>query len=263
MVASVNAMPLRPSLLPSATAIAALFLVGCGNSNRTEKPVAGGQVSTASETPKPPEPAASPALVEQRSPAAARPATGSGKTLVDPTGVDLFFLQYSLSGLEAPFGEIASLDQRVRSGNAVSPDAARTRVEAELRARADAVRGTEFLEVNLNETFGMYDSKSKELDFDMVDGTFIPFHHVFGREVDLVLTNGSQAQAWKLEPAEAEDVFRRNGGDRRVLLALKLQVLDAPPAVGSGPTKIDTRVLEYEVKSAWKRTDLGKVVVAR
>ena len=40
-------------------------------------------------------------------------------------------------------------------------------------------------------------------------------------------------------------------------------VLDAPPAVGSGPAKIDTRVLEYEVKSAWKRTNLGKVVVAR
>lgn len=241
-------------LISSIVALTAALVCGCG---RTQ---AGGSLGE------------HPAAASQGS-TAAPPAGGvnggtgaaavDGRLLAEPTGVDLFFLQYSISGAQPPFSDLAKMDATVRSANEFNRDSTLAKVETELRARAEAVRGTKLLQVNLNDSFGQYDNKYKEYDFQMGSGTVIPFYSVFGREVQLALTNGGLAQAWRLEPSEAEDVLRRTSGDRNVMLVLKLQVLDAPPAVNDSPMRINTRVLEYEIRSRFKNVNLGRVVVGK
>jgi hypothetical protein len=192
-----------------------------------------------------------------------RSAPGMGKTLIDPSGIDLFFLQYAVSGATPPFADLAKLDTTVQSADEFSRDATLAKVEAQLRARASAVHGTSYLQVNLINSFGQYDGKYKEYDFQMVNGTTISYSGIFGREVDLTLTNGGFAETWKLDPTEAEDVLRRTGGSRSVVLVLKLEILDAPPPVNDAPLRINTRILEYEIQSQFKNVRLGKVIVSK
>jgi hypothetical protein len=247
-------MRLNALFISSIVALTAAIVTGCG---RGQAGAHGAEQATAS----PRGSAAAPPAGGMNNGTA--PAAVDGKLLTEPTGVDLFFLQYSVSGLQPPFSDLAKLDTTVRSANEFNRDSALAKVEAELRARAEAVRGTKLLQVNLNDSFGQYDTKYKEYDFQMGSGTVIPFYSVFGREVQLALTNGGLAQAWKLEPSEAEEVLQRTGGDRHVMLVLKLQVLDAPPALNDAPMRIDTRVLEYEIRSAFKNVNLGKVIVGK
>jgi hypothetical protein len=253
------------TLLPVASLVtfAAFVPTGCGRGQVNRSPESAAATGGAQPN------AATTAHVNPASPTAEGTTKGStplgdaGKLLTDPDGIDLFFLQYSISGAAPSFSDLAGLDSTVQSANEFNRDDARAKVEAQLRARAEAVRGTRLLQVSLNDSFGQYDPKYKEYDFQMGSGTVVPFNSLFRREVDLALTNGGLAQSWKLEPSEAEDVLRRTGGDRHVLLVLKLQVLDAPPPVSGAPLRINTRVLEYEIRSTLKNIHLGQVIVEK
>jgi hypothetical protein len=149
-----------------------------------------------------------------------------GRTLASFDGTDLFFLQYVVSGAEPPFRELAKLDPAYRSVNEFNRDAVLGRLAAQLRARAEAVRGVRFLQINLSDSFGEYDSKYKEFDFSIDTGNTVDFS-AFGRRIQLAFTNGGLARNWKVEPAEAEDLLRRTNGDRHVVLAMKLEIIDA------------------------------------
>ncbi len=107
--------------------------------------------------------------------------------------------------------------------------------------------------------FGEYDTKYREFDFNLGNGTRIQYT-AYGREISLVLTNGGRAQNWTLEPSEAEDVLRRTSGDRHVVLLLKLEVTGTAPAVGAGALLINTRIVEYEIRGHGN-VRLGNVVV--
>ena len=181
----------RTTLLISSIAVlTAALIIGCGRgqADRSQAPAA---------RPGAEQPTASQHGSASGAPGTA-PAADDGKLLTEPTGVDLFFLQYSISGAQPAFSDLAKLDPAVRSANEFNRESVLAKVEAELRARADAVRGTKLLQVNLDDSFGQYDTKYKEYDFQMGSGTVIPFYSVFGREVQLALTNGGLAQAWKL-----------------------------------------------------------------
>lgn len=253
-------MRMRPSKLRSICAAAGMsLLAGCGQPSGTQKSSAGTVYpqSNSLAARSNPNQALSNRVAAQSQSAPLE----EGKLLVDPAGVDVFFLQYAISGASPDFTELANLDPAVQAANEFSRNATRARVEGELRARAGSVQGTTLLQVNLNDSFGEFDSKYREYDFKMGNGSVIPYFAVFGREVDLALTNGGLAQSWRLEPSEAEDILRRTGGDRNVLLVLRLQILNAPPAMNGAPMRINTRILEYGIRSSLKDIPLGKVVV--
>ena len=184
----------------------------------------------------------------------------ANRELANPEPIELYFLHYLLAGTEPPFRDLAKLDPAFRSANEFNRDAALARAEADLRAKAETVKGVKFLEVNLEDAFGEYDSKYKEFDFTIGNGSRISFG-AFGRQINLVLTNGGLAQSWQLDPAEAQDVLRRTAGDRKVVLVLKLELIGAPPAA-SGTTllSINTRILQYEIRSR-RNVRLGNIVV--
>jgi hypothetical protein len=184
---------------------------------------------------------------------------GGGKLLVEPDENDIFFLYYAASGANPSFSEIADLSNAVKSADEFNRGATHAKVEAELKAKLESVKGVGFLQVNLNDSFGQYDDKYKEYDLDMGNGTTIPFS-AFGRNIDVVLTNGGLAQSWKLDSSEAAQVLKKNGGNRNVQLLLHLQVLDAPPATSDSRLRINVRVLDYDVRS-YGGDRLGRVVV--
>ena len=183
------------------------------------------------------------------------------RTLVDPTGTDLLLLHYAVSGSEPPFREIAQHDPSVQAANEFDREALITKVSEQLKATARTVRDVRALQVSIEGYFGQYDEKYREFDFDLSDGTVIS-KLAFGREVDLVLSNGGLAQSWPMEPSEAADVLRRTGGNRQVVLVLKLEILDAPPAIEGAPLRINTRIAEYEIRSK-QNLRLGRVVVRK
>ncbi len=182
--------------------------------------------------------------------------SGGGKQLVSPDAEDVVFLYYGLSGEDPSLSEIADLSTASKEFGRAE---AHAKIEAQLKAKLDAVKGVKFLQVNLNNSFGQYDEKYKEYDFDLGTGTSIPFT-AYGRNVELVLTNGGLAQSWKLDPPDAAEVLRKNGGGRGVRLVLHLRVLDAPPSAGDSRLRIDVRILDYDILS-YRGDRLGRVVV--
>jgi hypothetical protein len=166
------------------------------------------------------------------------------------------FLYYATSGENPPLSEIADLSTASKEFNR---DDAHAKIEAQLKAKLEAVKGVKFLQVNLGSSFGQYDEKYKEYDFDLGTGTTIPFT-AFNRNVDLVLTNGGLAESWKLDPSEAAEVLRKNGGSRGVQLLLHLQVLDAPPSTSDSQLRINVRILDYDIHN-YRGDRLGRVVV--
>jgi hypothetical protein len=66
-----------------------------------------------------------------------------------------------------------------------------------------------------------------------------------------------------VEPADAQDILRRSDNDRRVVLAAKLEILNAQPVVNDRTLTLNVRILEYVIWSNSKHIQLGKVVVKR
>lgn len=178
----------------------------------------------------------------------------------NPDGATVYLLQCEYSRVAPPYEAMAQWDNAVRSADEFHKPEAITQAEANLKARAASLEGVKTIVVNLQSQFSEYDSQYGEYDFDINDGTYISYT-AFGREVRIALTNGTMAQVWKLNSKDAENVLRRNKGQRYATLVLTLALLDSPPAVSGEPTMLNAKVVGYDVLAAPGNVKLGSVVV--
>jgi hypothetical protein len=114
--------------------------------------------------------------------------------------------------------------------------------------------------VNMNSTLSEYDNDHHEYDLDINDGSFISYY-IFGRTVQLALTNGTAAQVWSLADNEAESVLKRNHGGRYVTLVLNLSLMESPPAVDGQPMILNARITGYDILAGFGSMRLGHVDV--
>lgn len=183
--------------------------------------------------------------------------------LAQPSALDLHLLAYHIAGAEPPLSALAALDPKVRAADEFKRASVAEEVERQLQSRVQSLEGVKRLKVNLSANLGEFDAKYNEYDFvGLGDGTYIPSQSPFGREVRLALTNGSEAQAWKLEPKEAEAVLQRNRGSRYVTLVMTLEILTAQAPIDGQPLVIDTKVVEYDVLGSDESVRLGKVALS-
>lgn len=188
----------------------------------------------------------------------------AGRTLVQPADLDLFFLTYQAAGVEPPFAVLAGRDPKVGQADEFTRQKAAEEVERQLRARAESVRDVRFLQLNLNATFGEYDSRYGEFTFaGLGDGTYISSGSPFGSNVRVALINGGQAQGWPLDAQEAEAVLQRNRGERWVTLVLRLEIVGAAQPVDGVPLVLDTKIVGFDVMAGDGRTRLGRVALDR
>lgn len=115
------------------------------------------------------------------------------RLLVNPEGPDLYFVQQRLAHTQPPFDTLAELDSDVKAAYEFHRKDAFSKALDRLRAKDKGVEDVQEVVVNLNAMFSEYDSKYKEYDFDINDGSYISYNNVFGRELRLALTNGSVA----------------------------------------------------------------------
>lgn len=181
--------------------------------------------------------------------------------LVNPEPTTLYFLQQRLAHTLPPLDALTQFDPDVQHADEFHKKDAVDKARNRLVAKQESVNGVTELVINLQSNFGEYDDQYKEYDFDLSDGTNIPFQWPFSREVRLALTNGTKAQTWSLSPDEAAAVLAKTKGRRYATLVLKMKVLDSPPAVDGEPMIINCKIEEYEILDNFTSRHLGKVVV--
>lgn len=182
-------------------------------------------------------------------------------SLNEPKADDLAFIAYRVARVEPPFTSWAEdvvkpLDEFKR------PNAQRV-IETTMRSRFEQLKNTNVLRINLSSSFGEYDDQYHEFDFNINDGSFIPFDMPFhNTRITINLTNGSIAQAWPLPPADVEKLLHKLKNRRYVTLSLKLQVIRATASTISGePISLDTKILEYDILNDLTSAKLGHVDV--
>lgn len=185
----------------------------------------------------------------------------AAQVLHAPSAVVVYLLQEKFSSAAPDYDVMATFDPAVRAANEFKKDDATRHAVADLKKSAENLGSVTGVVVNLSATFSQYDPDAHEFEFDLGSDTFMTYS-AFGREVHLVLTNGSAAQSWSLPPAEAEKILKRTNGSRYVILALTLELLPSPPATPNEPAQLNARIVSYDVLDQFGRTKLGSVTVA-
>ncbi len=179
----------------------------------------------------------------------------------NPDASAVYLLQYRFAHLVPAYEAMTLWDSAVRSADEFHKPEAIRQADANLRAKAASLESVKTIVVNLGSRFTEYDTQYNEYDFDINDGSYIPYT-AFGREVRIALTNGTKAQIWKLAPKDAEDVLRKNRGDKFATLVLTLSLLDSPPAVQGEPMVLNAKIVGYDVLAHFGSARLGSIVVA-
>ena len=177
----------------------------------------------------------------------------------DPTSVTL--LQYKYSKVAPPYATLAACEESVKSADEFHKDAALKLAQARLAGRFAEMQDTVKLIINLSSSFSEYDSDHGEYDLDINDGTVISAYNACSKEVRIALTNGTNAQTWKLDPAEAQRVLEKNRNIRNVIAILKLTLLPSSQAVDGEPAVLNAKVVGYDVLSLMGDRKLGAVAV--
>lgn len=167
--------------------------------------------------------------------------------LASPSAQEMYYIQNFVAGTEPAYRELAKRDPEYNRANEFDRETVLNRLEANLRKGAEHLKSVRLLRVNVADSFGEYDPRYQEYDFTISNGSSFSFN-AYGKGVELVVTNGSMAQGWKLNPSQAEDVLRRNDGSRRVTLVLHLSIDDATPALGNSAAKLNAHILDCEIR---------------
>jgi hypothetical protein len=178
----------------------------------------------------------------------------------NPDATTVYLIQCKFSGTPPAYDAIEQADNAVRAADEFHRPDVIKRLDASLRARFASLDGLKKIVVNLSNHFSEYDAQYGEYSFDINDGSFISFN-AFGRQIGIALTNGTQAQTWKLTAKDAEDVLRKNKSNRIVTLVLTLAPLESPVALGGEPILLNTKIISYDVLSGIGSAKLGSVAV--
>ncbi len=190
-------------------------------------------------------------------------ASQAAEVVNNPDFSTVFFLQHKFAHTVPSYEATAQWDDTVRSADEFRKPAAIAQAVARLKARAASLDGVKRIVVNLMTTFADYDARYQEYDFNINDGTYIDYNNGLGGDVRIALTNGTKAQTWKLNPAEAEEILRKNKGFRSVTLVLSLVLLPSPPAVGGELAILNAKIVGYDILAEQSHAKLGSVVVER
>jgi hypothetical protein len=185
--------------------------------------------------------------------------------LIDPSPDDLIFLAYSLAGATPPFDTWGAADPSVTSLDEFHQAAAAQALSAKMQARYNKIKGTTEIRIAVDTTFGDYNTQYGEFDFDINDGTNVPYQTPLNQGGLIVnLTNGGLAQSWTISASDAEKVLALTKGSRNVVLTMTLKLNDATLPVESGDQiAIDATVLEYDIAEQFNSMRLGHVVVSQ
>ena len=187
-------------------------------------------------------------------------ASRAADVISNPDAATIYLLQCKLSGTAPAFEAMEQADSTVKAADEFHRADAIKRLDASLRARYASLDGVKKIVVNLANHFSEYDGQYGEYSFDINDGSYIPFN-AFGRQINIALTNGTKAQTWKLAAKDAEDVLRKNKGNRIGTLVLTLAPLQSPPAMEGQPMLLNTQIVGYDILSGVGSTKLGSVTV--
>lgn len=189
----------------------------------------------------------------------------AGTPLINPNGDEIYFLQQEYSQTTPVLNSLAQADDSVINADEFQKQHALNQVVGQLKQQEASVKGVTTITVDLNTTFTPYDSDYGEYDFNISDGTYIPytaFQETYQpKAVQIDLINGTDAQSWSLKPDLAQSVLDKTGGTREVILALKLQLESSPPGVQGQPLVLNAKVLSYDVLTQTGGIRIGHVDV--
>jgi hypothetical protein len=180
--------------------------------------------------------------------------------LNNPNASTIYLLQCKFAHVTPPYAAMAQMDDKARSADEFQRPEIIKRAEAGLRETAASLDGVDAIVVNLGSRFSEFDTQYNEYDFDINDGSFIPYN-AFGRQMRLALTNGTKAQAWKLGVPEAEEVLRKNKGNRYATLVMTLSLMESPPATDGEPMILNAKIVRYDVLTQFGNVKLGSETV--
>lgn len=184
--------------------------------------------------------------------------------LINPSAEDLVLLAYNLAGTTPPFDTWAAADPSVTSLDEFHRASAAKALSATMQARYNKIKNMGEIKIEVDTTFGDYNSQYGEFDFDMSDGTNVPYQTPLNQGGIVVnLTNGGMAQSWTLSSANAEKVLALTKDDRNVALTMTLKLNDATLPTNNGdPISIDTTVVGYDIANEQSKMRLGHVAVS-
>ena len=188
-------------------------------------------------------------------PASVKINVGRG-TLVSPSDFQVAVLFYNVIGLEPPFRNWASSDNRVRRANEFDRPDALARAQEELLLASQAVGDIGFIQINTDSNFGEYDMTSQGFRLQEIDGDRFWRWNYEGNTYTLTMENGNEASLWKIPPDQARNIvetLRR----RNVDLQIRFQIVGAVPQP-SGGGKLLGKIVSYEVLGK-ESTKLGSM----
>lgn len=180
--------------------------------------------------------------------------------LDNPDNISVYLLEEKYSHSAPDFVSLAQNDPSVMAADEFHKQALQDEIVTQLKAKFAALQTVDTIVVNLDSTFGPYDSDYDEYDFDINSGSFIDYD-ALGQQVQIALTNGNDAQSWPLKPDEAEKILDLNNQQRNVTLVLRLALESSSPPIYGQPGMLNAKVISYDVLAGQTSIKLGHVNV--
>jgi hypothetical protein len=178
----------------------------------------------------------------------------------NPDPSTIYLLQCKFSGTAPAFEAMAQKENSVKAADEFHRVDLIKQIATNLKTTFASLENAREITVSLGNRLSEYDAQSGEYDLDISDSTYVPVH-AFGRDLRIDLTNGTNAQVWKLSPKEAEEALRKNKGDRFVRLVLRLALQPSPPAPEGEPMVLNAKIVSYDVLTGFTNIKLGNAVV--
>jgi hypothetical protein len=178
---------------------------------------------------------------------------GDNRTLEHPDGDLLYYLYCQRANMKVPYETFAEREPAYRQADEFNRDRVRSEIVARLKSSAPDVRGVRYVTLRANGSFGTYDFKHQEFDFELENSMDLSYiAHEGGANILVRLTNGGAASIWSMPPERGKALLGQLHGERRVLLDLRTEVLGAED-MGYDPNRTDIRgrlnvkILEIDV----------------
>jgi len=181
----------------------------------------------------------------------------------DLDAAEMFLLQYAYSNVPPDYKAMAEWNPDVRQADEFRRPRLIAAHVARLTAEMAVLRTTRVITVTTFVQLDPYDSQYGEYDLKLDNGSAVTFESGTGKQVQVALTNGDDANIWKLPPDEASAVLATNKGLHSVRLSLTLALLPSPPAAPNQPAILKARILRYDVYQNFGDVKLGSVVVPK
>ena len=212
----------------------ALALAGCGDdaANDARAAVAAPAIDGAAPGQPAggqPAAAAAPAPMQGASAAVGAAAVDGGRELAHPEGLQMLLFAYRLEGRVPPIGEWAAAQQRVRSANEFERGEVLREERARLQAVYDGTAQVGRLRMNVGASFSEYDASRGGYYLNaFTPGSLFTFSArpdgSRSETVSLRIDNPGELNFWALDPAAAQELLTKNGGQRNVTLDARLRI---------------------------------------